>query len=284
MRVERDERVLVTPSQEDGGWLTDFLESTECACAICTRTSTPCAASNCSHGLRAGVYDCSSASTCLREGLDLPEFSLVAILSTPTRRASAQPAPPSSRRSAVPRETSGRGAMYADKVTDSMRNAIDETERRRARSRSRTTRARHRPAAAAEEDRRHHRGSQPRRDGHKKLLARNDKAGKGKSPRPRCVARGRGRGAGPARIDHRRPHQQMLAAAANSSSSWRASARRGAGHEEGASCDGAGRARLSRGSDRWTARHPDHPRSAGSRPCDHLLRGVGWQAHTDVRR
>ena len=53
--------------------------------------------------------------------------------------------------------------MYADKITPSMAQAIDETNRRRAKQVAYNTRARRRPAAAAQEDRRHHRPAAPAR-------------------------------------------------------------------------------------------------------------------------
>ena len=75
----------------------------------------------------------------LREGLDLPEVSLVAILDADKEGflRSAGSLIQTSGRAA--RNVNGRVIMYADKVTDSMRAAIGETERRRARCRRPTT-------------------------------------------------------------------------------------------------------------------------------------------------
>jgi len=81
--------------------------------------------------LRAGVFDVLIGVNLLREGLDLPEVSLVAILDADKEGLLR------SRRSLV--QTVGRAArnlngqviMYADKITDSMQQTIDETERRR---------------------------------------------------------------------------------------------------------------------------------------------------------
>ena len=82
--------------------------------------------------LRAGVYDAVVGINLLREGLDLPEVSLVAILDADKEgflrsdRALIQTIGRAARHEA------GRVIMYADRVTDSMRRAMDETNRRRA--------------------------------------------------------------------------------------------------------------------------------------------------------
>jgi excinuclease ABC subunit B len=83
------------------------------------------------HELRAGVYDCLVGINLLREGLDLPEVSLVAILDADKEgflrnfRSLIQTI------GRAARNVSGTVLMYADRVTDSMRMAIDETNRRR---------------------------------------------------------------------------------------------------------------------------------------------------------
>ncbi|MCA9918505.1 MAG: UvrB/UvrC motif-containing protein, partial [Anaerolineales bacterium] len=82
--------------------------------------------------LRAGVYDAVVGINLLREGLDLPEVSLVAILDADKEgflrsdRALIQTI------GRAARHQSGQVIMYADRVTDSMQRAIDETNRRRA--------------------------------------------------------------------------------------------------------------------------------------------------------
>ncbi|NPV50847.1 MAG: excinuclease ABC subunit UvrB [Candidatus Methanofastidiosum sp.] len=81
--------------------------------------------------LRAGSYDCLVGINLLREGLDLPEVSLIAILDADKEgylRSSTSLIQIMGR---VARNVSGTVIMYADKVTSSMKNAIDETERRR---------------------------------------------------------------------------------------------------------------------------------------------------------
>jgi excinuclease ABC subunit B len=81
--------------------------------------------------LRLGVFDVLVGINLLREGLDLPEVSLVAILDADKEGflRSAGSLIQTSGRAA--RNVNGRVIMYADKVTESMRAAIDETERRR---------------------------------------------------------------------------------------------------------------------------------------------------------
>jgi excinuclease ABC subunit B len=81
--------------------------------------------------LRLGVYDVLVGVNLLREGLDLPEVSLVAILDADkegflrNQRSLVQTI------GRAARNENGKVIMYADQVTDSMRQAIDETDRRR---------------------------------------------------------------------------------------------------------------------------------------------------------
>jgi excinuclease ABC subunit B len=82
--------------------------------------------------LRKGVFDVLVGINLLREGLDLPEVSLVAILDADkegflrSERALVQTI------GRAARNSEGRVILYADKMTDSMKGAIDETNRRRA--------------------------------------------------------------------------------------------------------------------------------------------------------
>src|SRR5687767_3462699 len=83
--------------------------------------------------LRRGVFDVLVGINLLREGLDLPEVSLVAILDADKEgflRSGGALIQTSGR---AARNVHGRVIMYADKMTDSMRTAINETERRRKR-------------------------------------------------------------------------------------------------------------------------------------------------------
>ena len=81
--------------------------------------------------LRLGEFDVLVGINLLREGLDLPEVSLVSILDADKETSCALNAA-SSRPSDGPRNVSGQVHVRADKITPSMRTAIDETNRRRA--------------------------------------------------------------------------------------------------------------------------------------------------------
>jgi excinuclease ABC subunit B len=82
--------------------------------------------------LRAGVYDVVVGINLLREGLDLPEVSLVAILDADKEGFLRSDTALIQTIGRAARHVEGQVIMYADNVTDSMRRAIDETNRRRA--------------------------------------------------------------------------------------------------------------------------------------------------------
>jgi excinuclease ABC subunit B len=81
--------------------------------------------------LRAGVIDCLVGINLLREGLDLPEVSLVAILDADKEGFLRNHRSLIQTIGRAARNVSGEVILYADKVTDSMRTAMEETERRR---------------------------------------------------------------------------------------------------------------------------------------------------------
>lgn len=82
--------------------------------------------------LRAGVYDVLVGINLLREGLDLPEVSLVAIMDADKEGFLRSTSALVQTIGRAARHVNGRVLMYADRITDSMRRAIDETERRRS--------------------------------------------------------------------------------------------------------------------------------------------------------
>jgi excinuclease ABC subunit B len=82
--------------------------------------------------LRLGDYDVLIGINLLREGLDLPEVSLVSILDADKEGFLRSTRSLVQTIGRAARNVSGEVHMYADKITDSMREAIDETERRRA--------------------------------------------------------------------------------------------------------------------------------------------------------
>ena len=83
-------------------------------------------------GLRAGVYDVLIGVNLLREGLDLPEVSLVAILDADKEGFLRSHRSLTQTVGRAARNLNGEVIMYADKITDSMQQTIDETERRRS--------------------------------------------------------------------------------------------------------------------------------------------------------
>jgi excinuclease ABC subunit B len=82
-------------------------------------------------GLRKGEYDVLIGINLLREGLDLPEVSLVAILDADKEGFLRSTGAMIQTIGRAARNVEGRAILYADRMTDSMRRAIDETERRR---------------------------------------------------------------------------------------------------------------------------------------------------------
>lgn len=85
------------------------------------------------HGLRAGEFDVLVGINLLREGLDLPEVSLIAILDADKEGFLRSDTAMIQTIGRAARNVNGRVIMYADRMTDSMQRAIDETNRRRAR-------------------------------------------------------------------------------------------------------------------------------------------------------
>lgn len=82
-------------------------------------------------GLRLGIFDVLVGINLLREGLDLPEVSLVAILDADKEGFLRSETSLIQTIGRAARNAEGTVIMYADRITDSMRNAIDETNRRR---------------------------------------------------------------------------------------------------------------------------------------------------------
>ncbi len=85
------------------------------------------------HELRTGIYDVLVGINLLREGLDMPEVSLVAILDADKEGFLRSERSLIQTIGRAARNLKGKAILYADRMTDSMRKAIDETDRRRAR-------------------------------------------------------------------------------------------------------------------------------------------------------
>jgi excinuclease ABC subunit B len=132
VRSERDERVLVTTlTKKMAEELTDFLAEAGVKVRYLHSDVDTLRRVELLTELRAGVYDVLVGINLLREGLDLPEVSLVAILDADKEgflRSSTSLIQTIGR---AARNVSGAVHMYADVLTDSMKNAIEETDRRR---------------------------------------------------------------------------------------------------------------------------------------------------------
>ncbi|TCK46056.1 excinuclease ABC subunit B [Leucobacter luti] len=132
VRAERNERVLVTTlTKKMAEQLTTFMEEAGVRVRYLHSDVDTLRRVELLTELRAGVYDVLIGINLLREGLDLPEVSLVAILDADKEgflRSSTSLIQTIGR---AARNVSGQVHMYADKITRSMREAIDETTRRR---------------------------------------------------------------------------------------------------------------------------------------------------------
>ncbi len=133
-RVQRNERVLVTTlTKKMAEDLTEYLSEVGIQTRYLHSEIETIERVEIIRDLRKGVFDCLVGINLLREGLDLPEVSLVAILDADKEGflRSARSLIQTSGRAA--RNENGSVIMYADRVTPSMQKAIDETGRRRER-------------------------------------------------------------------------------------------------------------------------------------------------------
>lgn len=133
LRIEKRERVLVTTlTKRMAEELTEYLLNHGVKCNYIHSDIDTLERVKIMDDLRQGVFDVLIGVNLLREGLDLPEVSLVAILDADkegflrSHRSLTQTA------GRAARNVNGMVIMYADKITDSMQKTIDETNRRRA--------------------------------------------------------------------------------------------------------------------------------------------------------
>jgi excinuclease ABC subunit B len=132
-RTERDERVLVTTlTKKMAEDLTDYLLEMGIRVRYLHSEVDTLRRVELLRQLRLGEYDVLVGINLLREGLDLPEVSLVAILDADKEGFLRSPRSLIQTIGRAARNVSGEVHMYADRITDSMKEAIDETERRRA--------------------------------------------------------------------------------------------------------------------------------------------------------
>jgi excinuclease ABC subunit B len=132
-RAERDERVLVTTlTKKMAEDLTDYLLEMGIRVRYLHSEVDTLRRVELLRQLRLGDYDVLIGINLLREGLDLPEVSLVSILDADKEGFLRSTRSLIQTIGRAARNVSGEVHMYADNITDSMRDAIDETERRRA--------------------------------------------------------------------------------------------------------------------------------------------------------
>jgi excinuclease ABC subunit B len=132
-RAERDERVLVTTlTKKMAEDLTDYLLELGIRVRYLHSEVDTLRRVELLRQLRLGEFDVLVGINLLREGLDLPEVSLVAILDADKEGFLRSETSLIQTIGRAARNVSGEVHMYADSVTDSMQRAIDETERRRA--------------------------------------------------------------------------------------------------------------------------------------------------------
>ena len=132
-RIEKNERVLITTlTIRMAEELTNYLKDIDIKVAYLHSEVKTLERMRIIRDLRLGKYDCIVGINLLREGIDIPEVSLIAILDADKEGFLR------SERSLIQtigrcaRNASGHCIMYADKITDSMNKAIKETERRRS--------------------------------------------------------------------------------------------------------------------------------------------------------
>jgi len=132
LRVKKNERVLVTTlTKRMAEDLTDFLSEAGIRVRYLHSDIETIERTKIIRELRTGVFDVLVGINLLREGLDMPEVSLVAILDADKEGFLRSHVSLIQTIGRAARNTNGFVLMYADRTTDSMRKAIEETERRR---------------------------------------------------------------------------------------------------------------------------------------------------------
>ncbi len=131
-RIERDERVLVTTlTKRMAEELTEYFLKHEIRTNYIHSDVDTLERVQIMDDLRAGRFDVLVGVNLLREGLDLPEVSLVAILDADKEGFLRSHRSLTQTVGRAARNVNGKAIMYADRITDSMRKTIDETNRRR---------------------------------------------------------------------------------------------------------------------------------------------------------
>ncbi len=132
IRVEKHERVLITTlTKRMAEQLTDYLTDNGVKVRYLHSDIETVERVEIIHDLRLGTFDVLVGINLLREGLDIPEVSLVAILDADKEGFLRSERSLIQTIGRAARNVEGRAILYADKITDSMKRAIDETQRRR---------------------------------------------------------------------------------------------------------------------------------------------------------
>ena len=131
-RIERGERTLVTTlTKRMAEELSEYLQRHDIKTAYIHSDVDTLERVQIMDNLRAGVYDVLVGVNLLREGLDLPEVSLVAILDADKEGFLRSHRSRTQTVGRAARHLNGRAIMYGDRITDSMARTIEETNRRR---------------------------------------------------------------------------------------------------------------------------------------------------------
>ena len=131
-RIEREERTLVTTlTKRMAEELADYLDRVGVRCRYIHSEVETLERVEILRSLRLGEFDVLIGVNLLREGLDLPEVSLVAILDADKEGFLRNARSLTQTAGRAARNSNGLVIFYADKITDSMRSTMDETERRR---------------------------------------------------------------------------------------------------------------------------------------------------------
>lgn len=132
IRAQKDERVLVTTlTKKMAENLTEYLKEMQVRVRYLHSDIATIERAEIIHDLRAGEFDVLVGINLLREGLDMPEVSLVAILDADKEGFLRSDTSLIQTIGRAARNANGRVIMYADRITDSMQRAMDETDRRR---------------------------------------------------------------------------------------------------------------------------------------------------------
>ena len=133
LRVAANERVLITTlTKKFAEELTDYLAGIKIRVKYLHSDVVTLERAELIHDLRAGAFDVLVGINLLREGLDMPEVSLIAILDADKEGFLRSDTSLIQTIGRAARNVNGKVILYADKVTDSMRRAMDETARRRS--------------------------------------------------------------------------------------------------------------------------------------------------------